>query len=291
MSQFAFLSDEERLLWLQNLSFLITPDLRRFTDLLSSGQEHHLSDPQQDVLLEAPSGMGKTLYLEWLASSALPKGREWRYKMPVVFVVAPVGQSPKRLLQRMLLACGRRYQERDSEAILLKQVSNWCQMYGVVIIIIDEITHLQTPAVLRCLGNIMQNRIPVIGASCDRNLWRGANEESIGQWSIFRLEPYTGERLQQLLSLINLILPFPEDSFVDLRLHKQSAQAFTMALPMSQEGYFIQETTRGVLREMMRLIFTASEEAIKQRLPGLSFDILHRTWQQLHHQPGGLILS
>lgn len=289
VSQFALLSVEERLLWLENLSFVITPDLRHFTDLLS----YYLSPyryEQKNVLLGGPSGMGKTFYLEWLASNFLHKNEGLRYQIPFVFVDAPVGQSSKMLLQRILLACGKRYHDQDTEVILLIKIAGYFRMLGVNGLIIDDIAHLQAPNVLRCLHNLEVNflhfnRIPIVGASCDPHIWREANKENSGRWNgYFRLEPYTGSRLQQLLSLINLILPFPEDSFVDLRLHNQSVQDFSVALPISSEAYFIQKTTQGTIREMMLLIITASKEAIKQELTCLSLDLLQRTWQQLHCQ-------
>ena len=96
----------------------------------------------------------------------------------------------------------------------------------------------------------------------------------------FQLEPYSGARLQQFLNMINLILPFPQDSFEGSFPYKHGDLDPPPDPFLSQEGYFIQVATQGILRDIMRLITRASEEAIEQELPYVSLDVLQHSWQQ-----------
>src|SRR2546429_3284725 len=67
--QFASLSKMDRLRWLDNFLFIMTPDLLR---LHKKVLEHCALDQGCHFLLSAPSGMGKTTYLNWLVALNLP---------------------------------------------------------------------------------------------------------------------------------------------------------------------------------------------------------------------------
>src|SRR5260370_5076550 len=102
--QFASLSKMDRLRWLGNFLFIMTPDLLRLHKKIL---EHCALGQQCHFLLSAPSGMGKTTYLNWLAAQNLPRVVEQGRMSPVVVKVdAPLHGTLKTLLQRMLLACG-----------------------------------------------------------------------------------------------------------------------------------------------------------------------------------------
>src|SRR5260370_19261359 len=105
--QFFSLTKMDRLRWLDNFMFIMTPDLSRLHNKIL---EHCGFDQQCIFLLSAPSGMGKTTYLNWLAAHNLPRIEEQRRLVPVVVKVdAPLHGALKTLLQRILLACDAPY--------------------------------------------------------------------------------------------------------------------------------------------------------------------------------------
>ncbi len=116
--QFASLSKMDRLRWLDNFLFIMTPDLLKLHKKIL---EYCAFDQQCIFLLSAPSGMGKTTYLNWLVALNLPGVEEQTRLAPVVVKVdAPLGNGTlKTLLQRMLLACGATYL-KESDLFLVK---------------------------------------------------------------------------------------------------------------------------------------------------------------------------
>ena len=275
VSQFLRLTVDERLLWLHNLSFLLTPDLRRLTNMIVTTQEQFSQGQQRNTLLIGASGMGKTAYLSWLASQSLP----------ILYIDAPVTQNPRHLFQRVLQASGISYFKRDSEELLMQLASRF-QNSGFEALIVDEMHHLEALAVRLRLSELshMINPVPLIGVIC-APIRMKANDRLADLFGFsFQLEPYSGVRLQQFLNMINLILPFPQDSFGGSFPYKHGDLGPTPDQFLSQEGYFIQMATQGILRDIMRLITRASEEAIKQELLYVSLDVLQHSWQQFYLQ-------
>jgi hypothetical protein len=79
--QFASLSKMDRLRWLDNFLFIMTPDLL----VLHKNILEHCTLGQQCIfLLSALSGMGKTTYLNWLVALNLPGVEEQGNLAPVV---------------------------------------------------------------------------------------------------------------------------------------------------------------------------------------------------------------
>jgi AAA domain len=115
--QFFSLTKMDRLRWLDNFMFIVTPDLSRLHKKIIG---HCALGQQCFFLLSAPSGMGKTTYLNWLAAQNLSRvAEEGRMPPVVVKVDAPLYGTLKTLLQRILLACGATYAKGDSEENLL----------------------------------------------------------------------------------------------------------------------------------------------------------------------------
>jgi len=72
VEQFAGLSAAQRQLWLNNFSFIVTPDLRQLNDKIEQVRAYRSLGQQRNFLLGGPSGMGKTTYLDWLALHQRP---------------------------------------------------------------------------------------------------------------------------------------------------------------------------------------------------------------------------
>lgn len=283
VKQFAQISKEERLLWLNNLLFIMTPDLRKLNDKIARIRVYRSFGQQRNFLLGGLSGMGKTTYLDWFTSNYIPRVERDRNHVPIIKIDAPEGNSTKELLQRIILACGANFLERDREGTLLMKVSLYFQKCGVEVLIVDEVEHIKSHAVRRRLLEVsnMTYHVPIICASCEPHKWVEGDTEIEGRWNdYFRLECYTGRRLEQLLSFLNLMLPFPQNSFLSSAPKKETSKERS-----NPEIAFVQEVTKGRLGNIMLLVKEASTDAIKQDLACLDRDLLKKTWHDIQTQP------
>jgi hypothetical protein len=284
VKQFAQLSKEEKLLWLNNFLFIMTPDLRKLNDKIARIRGYRSFGQQRNFLLGGLTGMGKTTYLDWFTSNYTPKVERERNHVPIIKIDAPEGNSTKELLQRIILACGANFLERDREGTLFMKVSLCFQHCGVEVMIVDEVEHIKSHNVRRRLLEVsnMAFHVPIICASCEPHKWVEGDSEIEGRWNdYFRLERYTGRRLEQLLSFLNLMLPFTQNSFVSSAPQK-SASSKEISNP---EIAFVQEVTKGKLGNIMLLIKEASRDAIEQGLPYLNKELLKKTWSNIQTKP------
>src|SRR6266700_7761809 len=136
-SQFLSLSKEERLFWLDNFLFIMTPDLWKLHSKVKKVLGYNSLGQQRNFLLGAHSGMGKTTYLNFLSALHLPIAESQRNHVPVIKVDAPVSNiTPKSLLQRMLLDCGLTYLKGASEEDLLIKLDLYLQQCDTELIIV-----------------------------------------------------------------------------------------------------------------------------------------------------------
>ncbi len=285
VEQFARLLPEERLLWLNNFLFIMTPDVRLLNDKIAKIRSYRSFGQQRNFLLGGESGMGKTTYLDWFTSNYLPIVESDRTRVPVIKIDAPEGNSPKPLFQRIILACGKNYLKKDNEEDLLMKVSLYFQKCGVEVLIVDEVEHIKSHGVRRRLLEVsnMTYGIPIICASCDPHRWTLGDPEVAGRWNdYFRLELYKEMRLKQLLVYINLLLPFPKDSFVTSQQTDSKKTSYSI-----DDGLVkcIQNWTRGKLRDVMILVVEASKQAIQERRPCLDTKLLEETWKNIQTRP------
>lgn len=170
VQQFVTLTTAERLLWLNNFLFIMTPDLRRLNDKIDQVRNFRSFGQQRNFLLGGESGMGKTTYLNWLTAHLLPRietGRTW---VPIVKIDAPESSTftPKPLFQRMILECGANYVLYQSEEDLLMKLILCLQKCGVELLIVDEVEHITRHTVRRRLLEVsnLTSNLPIICASC-----------------------------------------------------------------------------------------------------------------------------
>lgn len=285
VEQFARLSPEERLLWLNNFLFIMTPDVRQLNDKIAKIRSYRSFGQQRNFLLGGESGMGKTTYLDWFTSNYLPTVESDRTRVPVIKIDAPEGNSPKPLFQRIILACGKNYLKKDNEEDLLMKVSLFFQKCGVEVLIVDEVEHIKSHGVRRRLLEVsnMTYGIPIICASCDPHRWTLGDPEVAGRWNdYFRLDLYQNERLEQLLLYINLLLPFTKDSFITSDRKDTKGQSYFVEDTVVAS---IQKWTRGKLRDVMILVVEASKLAIQERRPCLDAKLLEKTWKSIQSGP------
>jgi len=267
--QFAGLANEERRLWLNNLLFILTPDLRKLNDKIRKVRGYSSFGQQRNFLLGGESGMGKTTYLNWLTSNALPTVRNGHNQIPIIKIDAPESSkyTPKPLFQRMILECGLNYLKGDNEEALLMKLALYFQKCRVELLIVDEVEHITRHEVRRRLLEVsnLTTRLPIICASCHPYKWVEGDLEIAGRWNdYFELRQYTGKRLSQLLAFIELLLPFTQPSSLALTEVKTGPKQHDR---VDGPARLIEKYTGGILRDIMILILDASIRAIEQNLP------------------------
>ncbi len=282
VSQFATLTSAERLLWLDNLLFLMTPDLWRLHDKIKRVLRSRSFGQRRNFLLGGHSGMGKTTYLDWLTALNLPFVGASHNVVPMIKVDAPTAKNaPKVLVRRLILECGRTYLKGDDEEDLLEKLDLFLQQCEVQLMIIDEVEHLTQGNMRRRVLDIsnMTQDIPIVCASCEPWRWTQGDVEVAGRWNdYFELTPYTGDRLSALLAFIEMLLPFTHSS----HLAEQALPAFETA---EGSATWIERWTKGILRDVMILVKDASEIAICDQQPSLSLAILERAWRGIQERP------
>jgi len=282
MVQFAALPKEDRMMWLDNFLFIMTPDIWKLHKKVKKVLDYNTLGQQRNFLLGGHSGMGKSTYLNWLSALNLPVVQERRNYVPVIKVDAPVSNiTPKSLLQRMLLDCGLTYLKGDSEEDLLMKLDLYLQQCDVELIIVDEIEHISRPDMRRRLLDIsnMTQGIPIICASCNPTMWVVGDVEVAGRWNdYFELPQYVGGRLSDLLVFIETLLPFSKQS------HLARQKVGVGAGAIQGPAKLIQQWTGGILRDIMILIRDASRQAIERNLPCLSPELLEETWNGIQEK-------
>lgn len=280
--QYARLGLADRKQWLMNLEFLLTPTLRALIEKLDTIRSYRSLGQARCLLLGGVSGTGKSSFLSWYAANHTPTVQARRNHVPVVKIDAPVSNwSPKPLFQRMLLACGATFMQGDEEHHL-RLLELFFQQCGVELLLVDEIEHMTRPHMRRRLLELSNlTGVPIVCASCTPIAWTAGDTEVQGRWNdYFELTQLTGPRLDAFLALLDLLLPFEEDSCLGVRAPtgQPGAQAKAAA---AGPAHYIEQWTDGILREIMVLVMDASFKALNAGEPCLTLDILDRAWRDV----------
>jgi len=277
--QYTQLTPEERLLWLTNLTFLLTPTLRALIDKLDAIRRYRSLGQARCLLLGGVSGVGKSSFLHWYTANYQPVIEPTRNRVPVIKIDAPVSnRSPKPLFVRMLLACGANLARGDEEHHL-QLLELYFQQCGVELLIVDEVEHITHPPLRRRLLELSNlTGVPIVCASCNPIGWTAGDAEIQGRWNdYFELTQLTGPRLDAFLALLELLLPFPADSLLGVR-EVPGAQGQGMTAGPAQ---LIEQWTDGIVREIMVLVLDACHKALTTQQPRLSVDLLCQAWREV----------
>jgi hypothetical protein len=278
-SQYAHLETDDRLLWLTNLYFLLTPTLRALIEKLDTIRRYRSIGQQRCFLVGGVSGAGKSSLLNWYAVNYLPVVQARRNYVPVIKIDAPVGnRSPKPLFQRMLLACGAATLRGDEEHYL-QLLELYFQQCGVELLIVDEVEHIAQAGLRRRLLELTNlTGVPIVCASCNPIAWASGDTEVQGRWNdYFELTQFTGARLDAFLTMLDLLLPFEQDGHLGLREIPDATTGKTVDGP----AHYIEQWTDGILREIMVLLMDACLKAISTGQPCLTLEILHQAWRDI----------
>lgn len=284
--QYATLSKINKKLWLQNLLFILTPELKRLYDKLNRVIDYMSYSQRRNLLLGGPARMGKTLSLSWLAFCRRPVVEAERNRIEVVMIIAPANRNARKpMLRQIITALGRVYHKSDNEDMLLDMVKVLCGKCGVKVLVVDEVENLSTRDMKLQLRDISNHlpRIPIIAASCKPYNFVLGEPELAGRFPDYvELAPYTGERLNEQLSFLELLLPFTKPSWLGIEEFDDGSKG---------PAAYIQEKTGGILEEIMLLIVDASLLAIDQNMPNLTMGILEQAAKRITETPTGHVLD
>lgn len=273
--QFANLTEEERLLWLNNFSFILPRDMKRLFQKINRVRSYRSLGQQRCFLVGGESGSGKTTCLDAFAAFNEPEITDTVSIVKVVKIDAPANNKGGRSLYRRIInSLGLSYTASDSEEELLETAIAFLDACQTELLIVDEIQHIKAPVLKRQLLELsnLTSGIPIICASCNPQEWTDGDEEISGRWNdYFSLENYTNDRLRALLLYLDTFLPFSKPSNL-----------------IDYKG-FIEDKTRGVLRDIMMLIHDSCELAIKTHQPTVGIDTLNLAWRQIQERPNNRI--
>ena len=271
LPQYAALTQAEKRLWLNNLIFLMTPDVRHLCDKLDALQSFQTVGQERNLLVSGASGSGKSSALHWYTLCHMPTLQAQRTYIPVI-MVEPLedDKSRKSLLEQIVLSCGDTYIGQARPLELLNQVNAcfaWCQTR---LLIVDELNHLTTNKQRRQLLSITNKcgGVSMVGSAVYPKWFRDGDDEIAGRFlDEFPMRTYTGSALVALLAFIDLLLPFGVCS--------------GLSQPSTGIVQFVEAKTRGRLREIMLLIRVASEQAVGGNRACLTLDHLRAAWSNI----------
>jgi hypothetical protein len=143
-ARFASLTKRDRLLWLSNFLFLITPDIRRLDNKIKNLLSWTHFGQGRNLLLGAPSGMGKSAYLNFLRFQYAVSVEADRNIANIIGFQAPVSEfSAKAMIQRLIACCGRAYLKGDNEEVLLMRLRVYIRLCAVLLMFVDECEHIR----------------------------------------------------------------------------------------------------------------------------------------------------
>lgn len=287
--QYAKIEKPEKSLWLNNVLFVVTPDVRNLAAILDDMQVAASNHMAYHKLITAPARNGKTWALNWYAFCHWPQILE-TYTFHPVIMVEPLhdDRTRKSLLQQIVIASGDNYADETYPQLVSKvnSIFSGCNLHTLMI---DEIMHLNTYHQRRSVITLANQggvggRVAIVGASVNAHQFWANDEEIEGRFpNPYELALYKGERLQGLLAFLEPLLPFSQASHLSLASIevKQGKKKISVEGPVN----FIEEATGGRLGYIMHLLRRAASVAIENEHPSITVDLLRTVWGTIPKDP------
>lgn len=273
-SQYRKLETTDRLHWLNNLHFIMTPDLHKANRKIENLLGEATARQRRGLLLFAESRMGKTSYLDFLWCQFRPIISENHNIVPIMKAEAPASNlSTITLPQRFVMEFGNVSTRRDTEERLNRKLSGYTQICETRLGMIDEAENIHTHRMQRKLielWNYFPN-VVLICASCEIQQFVSGSDQIRNRWDVsHELKTFSKEDLRDFLTFLDFIIPLPRSSLL-------------ASDRMVSEIY---SKTKGNLWRVINLIHRASEVAIHASSPRLTKDILNDAWDlYIHAEP------
>jgi hypothetical protein len=287
VNQYAKLKLSEKKLWLNNLFFILTPDLVELVYKIADLRGYRSIGQARGLLLAGSSGSGKTTFLNWLTYLHPPIIRDPVNLVKIIKFDAPVNnRTAIDIYRRLINSVGFAYRNLEYEEDYLDLSLALIDACEAEMIVIDEVQHMkkshENKRKILELSNLTSG-IPFLCASVNPYEWAEGDLEMEGRWNDkHTLEPYKGQRLQSLLMFIELLLPFPKSSnltdYIDPAENPKAKQNLHPA-------NIIERHTKGVLRDIMILLWKAANKAIDGNEAFISCDLLNNTWKEIQTKP------
>jgi hypothetical protein len=267
--QYTRLSKPEKLLWLNNLSFIMTPNLYEANKKIDRILRETTSRQRRGLLLGGDSRMGKTTYLDFLWCQFRPIVGEERNIVPIVKVEAPASNlGPRTLPQRMVLEFGLNYSVVDNEERLSQKVRAYMQICETKVCVIDEVENIRTKLMQRKLIELWNSfpKVLIICASCRPEVFASGDDQIENRWDIRHdLKTYDTDGITNLLTFVEMMLPFTSAS----KLYNKSIVSF------------IEQKTGGNLWKIMNLLTETSKIAINSDRSCITKEFLEIVWDEI----------
>ena len=281
IKQYSLLNSEDKQLWLNNLLFILTPQLKDLDNKINYLISHKSFGQGRNLLIKGKSGTGKSTYLFWRASKEPAKVVEGHNEVPIIIIQCPVNnKSAKYLFQRIITSIGKVYVASDNDEDLYDKAVVFIQKCKVIILILDEINHLKQADLRRRILELSNDtNVCIIGSAVTAEQFVDGDLEIAGRFNdILSLDSYKGKDLVALLAIIDLLLPFPVSS----NLHIQEIVGNNEI----SEGpaAFIERVTHGIIRDIMRLIYDSSVLALNSNSRNVTIECIHQAWANIQHK-------
>ncbi len=274
--QYRGLTIREKRLWMNQLYFVMTPELQRINKKIDFLLRDKYLGHSRNFMLGGLSGMGKTTFFNWRVNQT-PAYVDFEYNViPVIKIDSPIEpRNAKEIYQKIIQSCGKTFFVSDKEDSLFRKALTYMKKCRVQMLIIDEIEHMVKHSVRRKILELT-NHLPnlcIAVASCDPEKFTHGDSEIAGRWPTqIDLHPFEGDGLDAFLDYVELFLPLTGSSHLSDRTIIKNNRL--------EEGpaEFIEKVTGGTLRPMMTLLRDACDQAFNGNFNCITMEILRKAW-------------
>jgi hypothetical protein len=245
--QFARLSVDERMQWLDNLNYIVTPHGRKLIYTLQQFIGANIAREHRKLLILGGAGTGKTDNVHRFMTHC--------NNLPVIAVMSPsykAGRTTRTLVSYLLEACHVDVKPRTRYTTMTRQLREAVEQQEIHTIIVDEVSFMRYDLEQQHQFLEIVDALPasLVGVSSNPATWLDWTDTTI-------LPACTDEYFHQFLLFMDLILPFPERSIdTIMKLYDDACE----------EAHIYSKGTKPIMRisYIVPLLCRASRRAMKQ---------------------------